>query len=749
MKLAILTTCCEVLWAYKATWVWKEKFARPDGVDHLVYTVNGEFPPPVVRVLPGEEVEITVVNKLTSQSMAIHWHGQHHDGTPWQDGAAMFSQCPIPAGSEFTYKFKANPQPGTYLYHGHVGGTAARVFGTFIIDGAVSAQAATATGEHTFLLSDWWHMSEQHMSAGVMSTPFRWPGDPQSILVNGKGRFPCNSNEVYNCTADGTCPAVSGQCCGVTAVTGAGTHPWHRYGSHGKLCDDSAIPPLERFGGSSGETYLLRFIAGSLLSLFNVAIESHMLTVVEVDGYPTQPYETASIDMNSGQRVSVLVTLNQQPGDYVISIQTRTRKNVRNAHAILHYFGSSATVGKGAYTDAEAVQVSVPHPAWNDHGFTRDFQNGVKGLYSGSTGLPPVPSHAEVERRFVFLTTHEYIEGDKYTNLQPPAAPSITNIDDAVSFGENKPEKFCDWGKPNVWMMGRMAFKKPKTPILGMLHYGIDLDEIREDHGHYEVEVGKVYDIVVNHYPNCLKTCDTHSWHLHSGHFWSLGTFSGKWTGSAAQLAQLNVVDPPLRDSTSTASEGDENHKLPASDPFQPCGYTVLRFRVTHPGLYLFHCHHIFHEMMGQMRLFYTKASTIPPPPENVLTCSKMDANVVAATSGNTAASAGTTENQHGSVTINLPQAGEDRLGSSGGAGTTNSVQINLTQQAATPATQSTSEGSESKPFTLTQDGGWVALLVLSIVLVLISGKSFLMLSRVEGLTQRISLSNDRKAAQV
>jgi FtsP/CotA-like multicopper oxidase with cupredoxin domain len=52
--------------------VWTEEFAKLDGVDHLVHAVNGVFPLPVVRVWPGEEVEITVVNKLSSQSMSIH-----------------------------------------------------------------------------------------------------------------------------------------------------------------------------------------------------------------------------------------------------------------------------------------------------------------------------------------------------------------------------------------------------------------------------------------------------------------------------------------------------------------------------------------------------------------------------------------------------------------------------------------------------------------------------------------------------
>jgi len=485
------------------------------------------------------------------------------------------------------------------------------------------------------------------------------------------------------------------------------------------------------------------------------------MTVIEADGYPTQPYQTSSIDINAGQRISVLVNLNQAPKDYVIRFTTRTRKTVRTANAILHYLGSTTSV-----SDADAGLVQISQPSWNDHDFTRAFQNNLKGNYDGHNAIPSVPLHDEVTRRFVFLTTHENVEEDEYTNV--PHATSTTSIDEAISTGRNRPEFFCsnhpqkvEFGEnhKNVWMMGRMAFKKPTTPFLGMLHYGIDMDQIGEDKGHYEVEIGKTYDVVVNHFPNCYKSCDTHVWHLHSGHFWSLGTFPGKWTGSQDQLDALNIVNPPLRDSISTASDGNENHRMAPDDPstpyedfFQPCGYTVIRFKVTHPGLYMFHCHHLFHEMMGQIRMFYTKGSTIPAPPENVLTCSKMDATVVQA--GFQAAGLVSPEQTAESVTEHV---GTEPLGSQASIDTThagssaNNITINVAQAAPGSLQTGRTDNADTKtestqPFRLTQDGGWIALLLLSIVLVLINGKSFMMLSRVEGLAQRISSFNDKVA---
>ena len=45
---------------------------------------------------------------MLSDSAAVHWHGLHQKGTPWMDGVAYITQCPIGPGQTFTYKFKVN-----------------------------------------------------------------------------------------------------------------------------------------------------------------------------------------------------------------------------------------------------------------------------------------------------------------------------------------------------------------------------------------------------------------------------------------------------------------------------------------------------------------------------------------------------------------------------------------------------------------------------------------------------------------
>jgi FtsP/CotA-like multicopper oxidase with cupredoxin domain len=78
-------------------------------------TVNGISPGPVLRMTEGDDIEITVINRL-AQDTGIHWHGVP---VPFaMDGAPMISQQPIAQNGQFVYRWIA-PQAGTYMYHSH------------------------------------------------------------------------------------------------------------------------------------------------------------------------------------------------------------------------------------------------------------------------------------------------------------------------------------------------------------------------------------------------------------------------------------------------------------------------------------------------------------------------------------------------------------------------------------------------------------------------------------------------------
>ena len=45
---------------------------------------------------------------LVSEGISIHWHGFSMNGAPWYDGVGYLAQCPIKAGTNFTYRFQVS-----------------------------------------------------------------------------------------------------------------------------------------------------------------------------------------------------------------------------------------------------------------------------------------------------------------------------------------------------------------------------------------------------------------------------------------------------------------------------------------------------------------------------------------------------------------------------------------------------------------------------------------------------------------
>ena len=91
-----------------------------DGERRSVIAINNQVPGPSILARQGQTLLVTVVNNLATESLSVHWHGQHVVDTPWMDGVAQVTHCPIPSYTNFTYQFTLN-QVGTHWYHAHNG----------------------------------------------------------------------------------------------------------------------------------------------------------------------------------------------------------------------------------------------------------------------------------------------------------------------------------------------------------------------------------------------------------------------------------------------------------------------------------------------------------------------------------------------------------------------------------------------------------------------------------------------------
>lgn len=131
---------------------------NPDGLhERRVMGINGQWPIPTIYATVGDEVVVNLQNELGDRPCSLHFHGLYMNGTSHMDGVAQTSQCPIPAGSNFTYAFNVT-QPGTYWYHSHVDGQYPDgLRGALIVHDPENPYADQFDEELVLTLSDWYH----------------------------------------------------------------------------------------------------------------------------------------------------------------------------------------------------------------------------------------------------------------------------------------------------------------------------------------------------------------------------------------------------------------------------------------------------------------------------------------------------------------------------------------------------------------------------------------------------------------
>lgn len=72
--------------------------------------------------------------KLNSSCFSFFYrHGVKQLRNPWFDGPEYITQCPIPAGTNFTYQVLLSSEEGTLFWHAHSDWTRATVHGALVI----------------------------------------------------------------------------------------------------------------------------------------------------------------------------------------------------------------------------------------------------------------------------------------------------------------------------------------------------------------------------------------------------------------------------------------------------------------------------------------------------------------------------------------------------------------------------------------------------------------------------------------
>ncbi|KAK3163270.1 hypothetical protein QOZ80_1AG0001480 [Eleusine coracana subsp. coracana] len=455
------------------TWDIAYRYKSPDCFEKIVVTINGEFPGPTIRATQGDTVVVTVNNHLETENTGIHWHGIRQIGSPWADGTVGVTQCPILPGETFTYRFVVD-RPGTY------------------------------DEEHTVLLMDWWHKSVYEQAVGLASDPLVFVNEPQSLLINGRGRFNCSS-----VAAGAGCNASSPEC---------------------------SLPTL--FTAVPGKTYRLRIGSLTSLSSLNFEIQGHSMTVVEADGHYVNPVRVDSLFVYSGETYSVLVTADQDPS--------------------MSYWAASHVVGRERKTPSGLAVLRYAHnhsgpprtlppagPAWND----------TAPRMQQSRSIVAHPAHVEVpparpDRELLLLNTQNRINNRvkwaiNGVSLTFPPTPFLVSMKRGMYNNQQPPETY-DYRSYDI---------ASPPAINGTVASAA-----------YRLGLGSVVDVVLQNTVALNGKSETHPWHLHGHDFWVLAYGDGKFDPDK-DAAKFNLRDPVMKNTVALHPMGWTAVRFRADNP--------------------------------------------------------------------------------------------------------------------------------------------------------------------------------------
>ncbi|KAJ5218927.1 multicopper oxidase-domain-containing protein [Penicillium cinerascens] len=543
----------------------------PDGVMKPVYLINGQFPGPTIETRSGDELIIDVYNGVAEEEgISIHWHGLYmkadwatslREDANEMDGVVGVSQCAIGPSESYTYRFRIDDsQFGTFWhmrrYHAHSGGQRADgLYGGLVVHEPVSrtSQELSVYGqhpEHLLLIGDWYHQP-----AGAVFGWYQEPGHfgyepaPDSLLINGKGS--------YNCSM---------------AVR-----------AHPVECSPSEKPAVT-FAESN--SVILRVVNTGASAGFSFSLGQAPMTVIAVDGGSTVASNTPSTTsiglLYAGERVDILV---ERPTGSATAPGGRKSEMIQQSKAEL-----SLTIG----LDLEYVRTfQEPYIARNFHltNFAltpqqsfpviwRDKGDELRKDEPRSDNNQPVPKFnlAQLSGSVVadYVAKKPSETSVLYTSMSIRSASGLRPV-----------------GSVNrtTWVVA-----DPRAPPLLALDQS-EWNRVTKQPGpvwaldvpHYQSGEGKWMELVVNNPDH-----QGHVFHLHGYDFYVVSQFQQTQLGFPGTYNPFDPASAPLGGSINTVNPlRKDTVYIPRN------GYVVLRFPLANDGLWLFHCHTLWHMISG------------------------------------------------------------------------------------------------------------------------------------------------------
>ncbi|CZT17606.1 related to laccase precursor [Ramularia collo-cygni] len=558
------TTYAKHVWRYNMTITsaWGEK----DGHGRPKYYMNGQSPGPLLTVREGDEMEVFVSNQLAIET-TMHWHGVYQVDHPWNDGVPGVTQFSIQPRDNYTYRWTATGQYGSYFYHGHFGPAFADgMRGPIWIIPAESrerpyrlisdskpdllAMKKAEENPHHIVTSDWNAEGMDILLIQYRDTGFA-PWCSNSLTLNDRGRTYCHSTRDIK---DAMGPDRNSLGC-IYQVPG--------YEFTNPLECEPTQAPLEVVQQQKDEDWVwINFIHSGAHHELSISIDEHDFFVIAADGEFVHPQKVHQINVNLGERISILVKMDKKAGDYAIRLHSLSVQQGIEGIGILRYHQH---VGS-----ADATNTTVPS--------TKPWVHLNGTLISGSSkrmeemALAPFP-------------------------LRPPPNHSDTTLKFIVKMTG-----------PSTWVLHsspHQGFRQSLPPLLwdsdsrGDTTYG----------SQGTMQNGSVVDII---FENDQGVTAMHPFHKHNMKAFIIGMGHGGFPFETVEEAMkhehyrkdFNLIDPPLRDGCRL----NGGHGA----------WTVIRYQITFPAASMLHCHRIHHFGSGQQVILLEGVESMAPVPEEV-----------------------------------------------------------------------------------------------------------------------------------
>lgn len=309
-----------------------------------------------------------------------------------------------------------------------------------------------------------------------------------------------------------------------------------------------------------GKKHLFRFINSASQNMFSMHFDNHLMTVIATDYVPIVPYQTEWLNIAIGQRYDVVVEMDQPVGGYFLRAVAQTgcpsgseNTGLGNANGIILYQGVATTLPTSTYSGKTAGDFAVC------------LDEPIASL------VPYLQKSAGSTDQFSATAA----------TLPAGNVANIATSDDGAVFR---------------WFLNNGAISVNYTqPTLQTLAEGSNASSVSNS---IILNTANewVYFIIQNQF------FASHPMHLHGHDLSLLGQGPGNWDSSL--VSTLNFDNPPRRDTVMLAG---------SPGPGSPAGYTVIGFETDNPGVWLMHCHIVWHVDGGLALQWLERPSEIPP----------------------------------------------------------------------------------------------------------------------------------------